>query len=160
MSLSLPELIVRYNLLTSSILDSNATSYRTFEYKEFFQLHGIESHIIRDAFESSLINRINKDTQKYEVTFIGSLCTNYQFNKTCLLESVAEFFDFHWWGPIGEEKDSYPFLMKSHNGITGGLEMYNIYANTKVNINDYPDVAGGTLLINVFLRLWGVAVFY
>ena len=21
--------------------------------------------------------------------------------------------------------------------------MYNIYANTKVNINDYPDVAGG-----------------
>ena len=38
--------------------------------------------------------------------------------------------------------------------------MYNIYANTKVNINDYPDVAGGTLLINVFLRLWGVAVFY
>ncbi len=112
------------------------------EYKSFFDINGIESYLF-DYGTTHLNGIANQKTKKHDVTFVGLLGTVEQHRKTVLMESIAIKFDFKWWGPKGAQIDSYPNLLRTWQGTTAGADMFKIYAESKIVVNDYVDTAKG-----------------
>ena len=51
----------------------------------------------------------------------------------------------YWWkyGGDGREMKDFPVLEQSYQGFTSGLEMFQIFKDSKIVINDYVDTANG-----------------
>jgi len=123
--------------LNPSIIDVLLTGQS--EFKAFFELHGIESYIMRDAFEPEILKECSQDNSKYDITFVGALGGQYHKRRSSTLNEIAKDFPFKWWGPKGKNIKNYPYLENTWQGITGGLDMFKIYYNSKIVLNDYPD---------------------
>ena len=109
----------------------------TKEFNDFFNLNGIESHLFDYGFDTQILSDVVFGVKKYDVTFIGLLGSTDQLNKTNLLEHVSTKCNFKWWGPKGDLIENYPGLLKSWQGVVAGIEMYQVYADSKIVLNDY-----------------------
>ena len=73
--------------------------------------------------------------------------------KAILMNEVAGKFDFKWWGPTNVNEQKYQALFNSYQGIAAGNKMLEIYASSKIVLNDYPANANGAA---VNMRIWEV----
>ncbi len=121
----------------------------TGEYDRFFKIQGLNSHVFEYGVDERVFTEVSDLPKKFDCTFVGFLGQSTQSRKSELLERVAAAVDFKWWGVKGPDIGKYPALERSWQGETAGLEMLKIYRQSKIVLNDYVDMAGGT---NVNIR--------
>lgn len=126
---------------------------------EFFKANNVHVKQNHNGFDKRLANEINSDEKIFDVTFVGGLGDYYGFiNKTTTFEKLLSVLDdkinFNWWGyKTGDFDKKFPLLAKRYQGSTGGIDMFNIYARSKIVVNDYGAGVGG---IGVNQRIYEV----
>ena len=131
----------------------------TNEFNEFFKLNGINSHLIEYGFDPHLIKELEIGRKIYDVTFVGLLGTADQLKKTQFLEIISSQCDFKWWGPKGALIKQFPGLLSSWQGIVAGKEMYQVYAYSKIVLNDYVHSNGDNAVNLRFKEVMGSGSF-
>jgi len=127
----------------------------TREFNDFFILNGVNSYLIEYGFDSNLIKELEIGVKKYDVTFVGLLGTTDQLKKTQFLEFISSKCDFKWWGPKGDLINEFPCLLKTWQGIVAGKEMYQVYAHSKIVLNDYVHSNGDNAVNLRFKEVMG-----
>lgn len=112
-------------------------------YKTFFELNGIDSFINHNGFDERILNEVKNGQKKHELTFVGGLGDRYWAARTKCVEYFAGKVDFKWWGYNGNKYPENHPINKSWKGLTSGLEMLQIYSQSKIVFNDYGKVADG-----------------
>jgi hypothetical protein len=118
-------------------------------YQQFFKLQNIPSICFEYGIEERIFDELPLKGKNYDITFVGLLGSADQVEKSKLLNEVAAIYNFKWWGPKGAEIDEYPALIACWQGQTSGIDMFSIYHQSKIVINDYVGVAEG---LNVNMR--------
>jgi len=113
----------------------------TEEYRNFFSVEGIESHLFGYGVDERLASEVKADTKSYDCSFVGYLGTPDQRAKTKLMEFIAQHIDFKWWGVIGPEISERSALYKAWQGPVAGIEMFCVYKQSKIVVNEYPEMA-------------------
>ncbi len=106
-----------------------------------FKKMGISSEYQKLAFESRVLDKIEKQKRIYDVTFIGSF-TPYHSEGTRILEEVCRHIPVHIWGQGLKYLSPFSPLRKNYHGEAWGLDMYKILAQSKIVINRHIDVSG------------------
>lgn len=128
-------------------------------YKTFFELNGVPTYINQNGFDERVLAELKDEGKKYEVTFAGGLGDRYWIKRTKCFEFVAENLDFKWWGYNYNKKSAENHLNKTWQGLTSGLEMLQIYKNSKIVLNDYGEIAGGVGVNQRLFETLGVGTF-
>lgn len=131
----------------------------TREFNQFFKLNGVNSHLIEYGFDPKLCDDLEMGIKKYDVTFVGLLGTTDQLKKTQFLELISIQCDFKWWGPKGELIEEFPGLMSTWQGIVAGKEMYQVYAYSRIVLNDYVHSNGENAVNLRFKEVMGSGSF-
>lgn len=131
----------------------------TREFNQFFKLNGVNSHLIEYGFDPKLCNELEMGVKKYDVTFVGLLGTTDQLKKTQFLESISCQCDFKWWGPKGDLINEFSGLLRAWQGIVAGKEMYQVYAHSKIVLNDYVHSNGDNAVNLRFKEVMGSGSF-
>ncbi len=133
------------------------------DFKTFFELHGVKTILNKQGFDERIISELKIREKLYNTVFIGGLGTQNFSKRTDLFNAVAEKVDLTWWGywwhndPIKLEE--FPELEKRFRGAVSGLEMFQIYKDSKIVINDYVDTANGIGFNQRMFELMGCGVF-
>lgn len=128
-------------------------------YKTFFELNGVPTYINQNGFDERVLKELKEEGKKYEVTFAGGLGDKFWMKRTECFEYVAENLDFKWWGYNYNKKSIENNLNKAWQGLTSGLEMLQIYKNSKIVLNDYGEIAGGVGVNQRLFEALGVGTF-
>lgn len=115
----------------------------TDEYNEMFKAEGLESHLFSYGVDERLAAEVVDSTKKHDCSFVGYLGVPDQRVKTKLLERVAQSVDFKWWGVMGPEIGENSALRKTWQGSAAGIDMFRIYREAKIVVNEYPEIARG-----------------
>jgi len=115
----------------------------TDEYNNFFKAEGVESHLFSYGVDERLAAEVAGSSKKHDCTFVGYLGIPDQRNKTRLLEFVAQNVDFKWWGVRGPEIAENSALHRSWQGAAAGMDMFHVYKDSKIVLNEYPEMAMG-----------------
>lgn len=121
----------------------------TSEYLSFFKERLSSSFL----FKYGCFNFSKSFILKYEIVFVGDLDSVVQERKAILMNEVAAKYDFKWWGPRNVDSQIYGALYKAYQGVAAGNQMLEIYASSKIVLNDYPANANGAA---VNMRIWEV----
>lgn len=134
-------------------------------YRDFFNSNKIPNSNNFSGFDKRLLSEVRLEKKIYDVVFVGGLGYPTFKEKTDFFETLIKSsdgkFDFKWWGyKEGEDFDStYPVLAKHYQGIIAGLGMFNIYAQSKIVLNDYGIAAGGQGMNQRIYEVMGVGTF-
>lgn len=128
-------------------------------YRTFFEANRINCSLFEYGIDDSVYEAVKELPKLHDVVFVGLLGTEEQYQKTRLMEYMAQRFHFKWWGPKGNQIDQFPNLKKSWQGYTAGMEMYKIYRQAKIVLNDYVDTAGTTGVNMRIKEVMGVGSF-
>lgn len=109
-------------------------------YVKDFRSMGIDSEYQKLAFDPRILKKIGKCKRVFDVTFIGSF-TPYHFKGTKILERVAERIPLNVWGQGLRYLSLFSPLRKNFHGEAWGLDMYKIFAQSKIVINRHIGVA-------------------
>jgi hypothetical protein len=131
----------------------------TEEYQKFFEAVGIQSHLFSYGVDERMALELADETKKHDCTFVGYLGIPSQRAKTALLEAVAKQTGFKWWGVKGPEIAAYPALVQSWQGSAAGIDMFRVYKQSRIVINDYGDVAMGRNVNIRTMEVLGVGSF-
>ena len=119
-------------------------------YKEFFISNNVPVKTNPNGFDIRILSELTGRDKLHDVTFVGGLGDYFGFaDKTKTFESLGkrlgEKVTFIWWGfKTGNDFGKlFPSLAKSYNGTTGGIEMFQIYKDSKIVVNDYGNGFGG-----------------
>lgn len=113
----------------------------TDEYRNFFNAEGVESHLFSYGIDERLATEVGDATKKYDCTFVGYLGVLDQRVKTKLMEFIAQNVDFKWWGIRGPEIGENSALYKTWQGPVAGIDMFRIYKQSRIVVNEYPEMA-------------------
>ena len=119
------------------------------DFKTFFDLHGVKTIINNQGFDARLVDELVVRDKKYEVTFVGGLGTENFLQRTNFINQVAPQLNFRWWGywweygGDGRSIADFPALHQTFQGFTSGLEMFQIFKDSCIVLNDYVDTANG-----------------
>ncbi|MBS1517259.1 MAG: glycosyltransferase family 1 protein [Bacteroidetes bacterium] len=125
-------------------------------YRSFFEINNVKSIINHNGFDTRILDELKNNGKKYDVTFVGGLGKRFWIKRTALIESVSEMDNFKWWGYNGDEFPRDHSLHKSWQGITSGLEMLQIYRDSKIVLNDYGEIANGEGVNQRIFEVMGV----
>lgn len=142
-----------------NMYDWNLIYTSTTSYKDFFELHNIKTYINPNGFDERILNKINNQSKNYEVSFIGGVGDDYFAERTTFLNAIAENQVLHWWGYGKEKLIQEKHLKNAWKGITAGLEMFQIYKDSKIIINDYISIAKGEAVNQRIFEVMGVGSF-
>jgi hypothetical protein len=113
----------------------------TEEYRNFFNVEGVESHLFNYGVDERLAVEVGHVAKEYDCAFVGYLGIPDQRVKTKLMEFIAQHVDFKWWGIRGPEICENSALYKAWQGPVAGIEMFRIYKQSKIVVNEYPEMA-------------------
>jgi spore maturation protein CgeB len=108
-------------------------------FVEYFRNQGLSAQLHRLAFESTVVERIHKQTS-INVSFVGSLSSHHQ-TRLRLLERLLSETDVALWG---QTVDSVPKQSKVHqhyHGQAWGKQMYEILASSRITLNHHIGIA-------------------
>lgn len=114
------------------------------EYKTFFDANRINSSLFEYGIDDTVYEEVKDLPKIHDVVFVGLLGTEEQSTKTQLMEYVAGRFDFKWWGPKGNLIEKFPNLQRTWQGVVAGKEMFIVYRQAKIVVNDYVDTANNS----------------
>lgn len=133
------------------------------DFKRFFDLHGVDTRLNRQGFDVGVADELRPPAPDGpDVSFVGGLGRANFLARTTFLESLQSERSFPWWGywwEGGAERADFPRLAAAHRGATSGLEMYQVFRDTKVNLNDYVDTANGIGFNQRIFEVLGVGGF-
>jgi len=115
----------------------------TAEYEAFFRTQGIETHIFEYGVDPRVAERLAGYPKVHDCTFVGYLGQPSQSRKSALFEEVAAHVPFKWWGVRGPDIGRYPQLAAAWQGAAAGADMFRIYRQSRIVLNDYVDMAAG-----------------
>lgn len=119
------------------------------DFQTFFELHGVPTIMNDQGFDKRIVEELRPVKKQYPCTFVGGLGTQNFLKRTEFINSIADKTDFMWWGywwkygHDGRKFKDFPVLKQCYQGTTSGMEMYQIYADSKICLNDYVDTANG-----------------
>lgn len=135
-------------------------------YRDFFKSNRFVTYSNYSGFDERVFGEVDLvDNFGYDVVFVGGLGNNVFLEKTSFLEKVLSRnkgnFTFAWWGyqEDGEFDSHFPLLARSYHGISGGLDMFKIYKNAKIVLNDYGLLAGGQGMNQRIYEVLGIGGF-
>lgn len=121
------------------------------DFASFFNQNLIESHVLEYGIDAISKEEKKNLDEKYDVTFIGKLGSDDQKTKSETMEAIANRFNFKWWGPKGAIIDQFPALKANWQGYTAGKELFDIYAQSKIVVNDYVH-SNGQYSVNMRMK--------
>ena len=140
------------------------TNIRT--YQDFFKSNKFITYSNYSGFDERVADEVKVvDDFGHDVVFVGGLGTMPFLEKTMFLEQLLSKnngrFNFAWWGfKEGPDFDSrFPLLSQSYQGTSGGLDMFEIYKNARIVLNDYGVAAGGQGMNQRIYEVLGVGGF-
>ena len=119
------------------------------DFKTFFELHGVPTIINNQGFDARVIDELLVREKKHEVIFVGGLGTENFAKRTNFINRIASQVNFVWWGywwefgGDGRGVEDFPALHKTFQGSTSGLEMFQLFKDSRIVVNDYVDTANG-----------------
>ena len=119
------------------------------DFQQFFELHGVRTILNDQGFDRRIVAELQQRDKRYEVTFVGGLGTENFAKRTYFLNDLLDKIDLKWWGywwSYGRDQTElsyFPKLESVFQGSTSGLEMFQIYKDSKIVLNDYVDTANG-----------------
>lgn len=119
------------------------------DFKTFFDLHGVKTILNDQGFDARIVGELEKREKQYDTVFIGGLGTQNFSLRTQFMNRIAENVNLKWWGywwefaDDGKQLQDFPILHDIYQGSTSGLEMFQIYLDSKIVVNDYVDTANG-----------------
>ncbi|WP_420391421.1 glycosyltransferase family protein [Acuticoccus sp.] len=115
-------------------------------FKAFFEMHGVPTKLNRQGFDPRVADELEAPRERYEAVFVGGLGVRNFSRRTAFVAELARHtrVDFwgYWWqetGPKGSIAD-WPDLEQTFHGPTSGLEMYQIFRDARIVLNDYVDL--------------------
>jgi hypothetical protein len=112
-------------------------------YRDFFRAQNIRSEVIPFGVDERVVREIGDCPKAYDCTFVGNLGVGHQRGKTEFFNGLAQRVDFKWWGPWADGLNAYPALVRTRQGTASGLDMLQIYKQSRIVINEYPDFMKG-----------------
>ncbi|NJC26143.1 glycosyltransferase family protein [Neolewinella antarctica] len=119
------------------------------DFQTFFHFHGVKTVLNDQGFDPRIIDHLQSGRPSPGVVFCGGLGTQNFLARTEFFERIAQRAKFSWWGywweygGDGRALKDFPALHAGFNGPTSGLEMYQIYHDADICLNDYVDTANG-----------------
>ena len=110
-------------------------------------------------------DELKERDKRYDCTFLGGLGTQNFLKRTEFIDMVSQKVDFKWWGywwkygGDGRSLLDFPSLAKTYQGTCSGLEMYQIFKDSKICLNDYVDTANGIGFNQRMFEVMGVGGF-
>ena len=101
---------------------------------------GINSEYLKIGFESRVVKELGKLKKKYGVSFVGSF-TGDHIEGTRTLEQLAKTVPVHVWGRGIESLSPDSPLRQNYHGEAWGIDMYKIFASSKIVINRHSQAA-------------------
>jgi hypothetical protein len=125
-------------------------------YKDFFVYNKIKTLYNHHGFDERILNELSAADQMNDVVFIGGLDQQIFSQRTAFLAEVAkgEGYNFNWWGYYSGAIDQR--LVETYRGLAAGIDMFNVYRNSKIVVNDYIDIAGGAAVNQRIFEVMGV----
>ena len=128
-------------------------------YKKFFELNNVRSVINANGFEERVLCELKQGDKLYNTTFVGGLGDKFWLNRTSCMRYLAQSTDIKWWGYNEEVFEKNDPLRKVHQGLSAGLEMLQIYRDSKIVFNDYGEIADGMGVNQRIFEVLGVGSF-
>ena len=135
------------------------------DFKKFFELHGVTTIINDQGFDARIVDELKIRGKQYKVTFVGGLGTENFLQRTQLFSHLATHANFRWWGywwkygGDGRTMEDFPALHKTYQGLTSGLEMFQVFKDSRIVVNDYVDTANGIGFNQRMFEVMGVGSF-
>jgi hypothetical protein len=135
-------------------------------YRDFFKSNRVVTYSNYSGFDERVSDEIGKiDDFDFDVVFVGGLGSTVFLEKTVFMEQLLSMnnnhFRFAWWG-YKEGSDfcsRFPLLEQAYQGISGGVEMFEIYRTAKIVLNDYGLLAGGQGMNQRIYEVLGIGGF-
>ena len=133
--------------------------------REFFDLQGTPTILNDQGFDQRVVTELAPIQKRYDCTFIGGLGTQNFLQRTEFINEIANKIDFKWWGywwsygSDGRTIKDFPKIEETHQGSISGLAMYQLYADSKICLNDYVDTANGIGFNQRMFEVMGVGGF-
>lgn len=128
----------------------------TKEYVDYFTYNNVSTLVNSNGFSPKIITELQDNKKLYEVSFVGGLNLYYFVTRTKLMTYLAEHLNFTWWGHGVEGFDSGSYLRKTWQGHTSGLEMFQVYRDSCIVVNDYIDMAANQAVNQRIFEVMGV----
>ena len=119
-------------------------------FKQLFEMHDVKTILNKQGFDQRINEDLKKREKQFDLTFVGGMGTENFLKRTEFFNRIAmKREDFRWWGywwrygSDGRKFSDFPALESSFQGYTSGLDMYQVFSDTKINLNDYVDTAQG-----------------
>ncbi len=120
------------------------------DFQTFFELHGVPTILNKQGYDQRINSELINRPKKFDISFVGGMGMQNFRKRTQFFNDIAQNIeDFQWWGywftdgGDGSRLGDFPALEKSFHGVTSGLEMFQTFKDTKINLNDYVDTARG-----------------
>ena len=135
------------------------------DFKTFFELHGVRTILNDQGFDRRIPDELEIRDKKYDITFVGGLGTQNFQKRTEFLDALMETVKVNWWGywwKYGKDKRTladFTRLNEAYKGLTSGKEMFQIFKDSKIVLNDYVDTANGIGFNQRMFEVMGCGVF-
>ena len=135
------------------------------DFQKFFELHGVKTIINDQGFDTRIVEELIPHGKQYDTTFVGGLGTENFSQRTDFFNNIAEQLDFRWWGywwehgGDGRTMQDFPALHQTYQGLTSGLEMFQVFKDSRIVLNDYVDTANGIGFNQRMFEVMGVGAF-
>ncbi len=112
-------------------------------FKAFFELNGVPSYINPNGFDDRVLKELKQGEKKFNTTFVGGLGDKFWLSRTKCFRYLAKNTDIVWWGYNEEIFPKSDEIRQRHKGLASGLEMLQIYKDSRIVFNDYGEIADG-----------------
>lgn len=115
-------------------------------FRAFFEMHGVPTLINRQGIDPRIPGELNPRSHRFDAVFVGGLGTRNFSRRTRFLAELADRTRIdlwgYWWDETGPASsiESYPSLASRFHGPTSGLEMYQLFRDADIVLNDYVDL--------------------
>ena len=119
------------------------------DFQKFFELHGVTTILNNQGFDRRIVTELEQRDKRHDIIFVGGLGTENFSQRTYFLDALLDKIDIKWWGywwtygRAHKKMSDFPKLEAIFQGSTSGLEMFQIYKDSKIVLNDYVDTANG-----------------
>ena len=115
-------------------------------FRAFFEQHGVPTIMNAQGFDPRIVDELAPRNRRFGTVFVGGMGHANFSRRTRLLTELAQHVPFdlwgYWWDETGPRSsiESVPALAERFRGSTSGLEMYQIFKDADVVLNDYVDL--------------------
>jgi len=117
---------------------------------QLFRDLGKNSEYLKLAFESTILNKVKKFKNGYNVTHIGGYGSIHN-ERNEVLEKVAKKINTDFWGYSIDNLNENSIIRKTYCGEKWGIDMYNILYNSKITLTKHIEKVAGDYANNMTL---------